>query len=337
MIKAYLRYRRVEIAFFPALAAVILLSAWLWRADMAPILYAVGVTAFLFVVWMTADAARFAARMGAYRRALASPDGEAISLPRTRDPIEGALKELVERRDAAARRARSDMQAEHGEQLDYYTMWVHQIKTPISAMRLALEGEGEPDRRLIRQELFRVERYAEMALNNVRLGGMAEDLAVKRVRVDEVARACLRKYAELFILKGLSAEALDSGLVVDTDEKWLAFILEQLISNAVKYTSRGGVRLYGEGRALVVEDSGVGIRKEDLPRVFDKGYTGSNGRLDKRASGLGLYMAKRAADRLSIELKLSGGEQGGVRAYVIFPEEARLTPSAHPYKNVSRM
>ena len=329
MIKAYVLHRRVEIVFFFTLTAVGLLSAWLWRADMGPSLYAAGATAFLFAVWTAADAARFVARMGAYRRALASPVGETARLPRTRDPIEGALMELAERRDAAARQARLDMQAEHEEQLDYYTMWVHQIKTPISAMRLALDGSGESDRRLIRQELFRVERYAEMALNNVRLGDMSEDLAVDRVRVDDVVRACVRKYAELFILKGLSVETRETGLIVDTDEKWLAFILEQLISNAVKYTSRGGVRLYGEGRALVVEDSGVGVRKEDLPRVFDKGYTGSNGRLDKRASGLGLYMAKRAADRLSIGLRLTSEPGQGVKAFVIFPEEARLTQTGN--------
>ncbi len=112
-----------------------------------------------------------------------------------------------------------------------------------------------------------------------------------------------------------------------SDRKWLQFILEQIISNAVKYTSRGGVRITRDGDTLTVSDTGIGIRKEDLPRIFDRGYTGYNGRIDNRATGLGLYLCRRAASALLIELSVTSTVGVGTNVFIRFPPS-----DAFPYQ-----
>ena len=140
---------------------------------------------------------------------------------------------------------------------------------------------------MLKQELFKVERYAELALQYLKLSDIANDLVIERCDLGRIVRESVKKYGLLFVYKGLSAEIAPLDLAVVSDAKWLGFILEQLISNAVKYTNAGGVKIFAENGCLVIEDSGIGIRAEDLPRIFEKGYTGYNGRVDTRASGVG--------------------------------------------------
>ena len=128
------------------------------------------------------------------------------------------------------------------------------------------------------------------------------------------------KYALLFIHQGLSVEIGPLAETVVSDKKWLSFLLEQIISNGAKYTHTGGMRIYMEGERLVLEDTGIGIRPEDLPRIFERGYTGYNGRLDSRASGIGLYMAKRVADALGIALAVESQLDQGTRVFLRFPD-----------------
>jgi signal transduction histidine kinase len=109
--------------------------------------------------------------------------------------------------------------------------------------------------------------------------------------------------------------------MIYTDAKWLSFIVEQLLSNAIKYTKQGVIRIYSENKMLIVEDTGIGIRKEDLPLVFERGYTGHTGRLDKRASGIGLYLANKIAGALQMRMELGPREGGGTRARIVFPSK----------------
>lgn len=190
---------------------------------------------------------------------------------------------------------------ERQEAQDYYTLWVHQIKTPIAAMRLRLQEEDHPARVLLENELFRVELYAEMALQYIRLENAPNDLDFRSCPLDDVIRGCIRKFAPLFIAKKLRIRYAGTDAVVLTDGKWLSFILEQLFSNAVKYTPSGSVSVeVTEDKRLIVRDTGIGIAPEDLPRVFEKGFTGHNGRIDQKATGLGLYLCALAARRLGI-------------------------------------
>ena len=207
---------------------------------------------------------------------------------------------------------------------DYYTVWVHQIKTPIAAMRMQLQaaepagstGQEARDRAL-EAELFRIEQYAEMALQYIRLEESGSDLNFREQRLDDIIRGCIRKYAPMFITKKLAVRYEGTGLTVLTDAKWLSFILEQLLSNAVKYTSAGNISItVTDGPCITVADTGIGIAPEDLPRIFEKGFTGRNGRTEGTSTGLGLYLCGLAAEKLDIELH-AGNTAGSGAAFTL--------------------
>lgn len=210
------------------------------------------------------------------------------------------------------------------EKQDFFALWAHQIKTPISALNLLLQGENT-DRASCRQELFKVEGYVEMALNYMRFEDMRNDLLLEKYSLEELVRQVVKKYATLFIYNHVSVELQDLQYQVLTDEKWFCFVLEQLISNAIKYTGQGSVTVFAQdteqGICLVVKDTGIGIKGEDLPRIFEKGFTGYNGRLDKKASGLGLYLCKGVCDRLGHRLDVSSRPGEGTEVRLLFPPE----------------
>ena len=187
---------------------------------------------------------------------------------------------------------------------EYYTLWAHQIKTPIAAMRLLLNDESE-ENRLLLAELFIIEQYVDMVLQYVRLGSESSDLLLRSCDLDDVIRGSLRKYARLFSMKKLDFSFEETGMRVVTDEKWLAFVIEQLFSNSLKYTSGGKISIYARGESLCIEDTGIGIRPEDLPRVCEKGYTGACGRADKRSTGIGLFLCKSILTKLGHSLSIS--------------------------------
>lgn len=188
---------------------------------------------------------------------------------------------------------------------EYYTMWVHQIKTPISSMRLKLEGKDTEEARSLMSDLLRIEHYVEMVLVFMRLDSDTTDYVIKEVDLDAVIRHTVKKFAGEFILRKISLEYEGTNLKVVTDEKWLSFVIEQLLSNALKYTPKGKITVSVSGETLTVSDTGIGVASDDLPRIFEKGYTGMNGRADKSASGVGLYLCRRISDALGHKITAS--------------------------------
>lgn len=188
----------------------------------------------------------------------------------------------------------------YAETLDYYTTWAHQIKTPIASMRLQLQGEDTPLSRRLTSELARVEQYAEMVMTFLRLNSASTDYVFKNYELDGIVKQSVKRFSSEFIGRKLSLAYEPLCAEVVTDEKWLSFVIEQVLSNALKYTPSGGsIRITLEPeKTLRIRDTGIGIAPEDLPRVFEKGYTGFNGRTDMRASGIGLYLCRRICDRL---------------------------------------
>jgi signal transduction histidine kinase len=208
-----------------------------------------------------------------------------------------------------------EFSARYDDMTEYYTLWAHQIKTPIAAMRLLLQEEG-PDPRALSEELFRIEQYVEMALCYLRLDGGVSDYVLREADLDEVIRQALRKYAPQFIRKKIRLNYEPVGAGALTDEKWLSFVVEQVLSNALKYTPGGEIAIRLEAPlTLAISDTGIGIAPEDLPRVFEKGYTGLNGRFDKRATGIGLYLCRRIMTKLGhgISIESQPGEGTTVR------------------------
>ncbi len=191
------------------------------------------------------------------------------------------------------------------ENVEYYTTWVHQIKTPISVITMILQGEDTAEHLELSAQLFKIEQYVEMVLNYIRLGGDSSDLVFEEYSVDGIIKQAVHKYAPQIIRKRIALKyEPKEDLRIVTDEKWLLFIIEQLLSNAVKYTENGEIEIkVTEEKKLIIRDTGMGIEKEDLPRIFEKGFTGYNGRADKKSTGLGLYLCKLTADKLSHKIE----------------------------------
>lgn len=193
----------------------------------------------------------------------------------------------------------ADSNNRFNDMVDYYTVWAHQIKTPIASMRLTLQNEDTPLSRKLLSDLFRIEQYVEMIMAFLRLDSTSSDYVFKEHNIDTIIRQAVKKYANEFIDRKISLVYNPINYTVVTDDKWLSFVIEQILSNALKYTRKGSIKIYmNENMMLCIEDTGIGIAPEDLPRIFEKGYTGYNGRSDKKASGLGLYLCKRICKNL---------------------------------------
>ena len=223
------------------------------------------------------------------------------------------------RRQFAEERAAA--QTRYSQMIDYYTVWAHQIKTPIAAMRLTLQCEDQPLARSISSELLRIEQYVQMAMTYLRLDSDETDYAFRTQPLDPIIRQAVRRFSGEFILRRLRLEYEPVGLTVVTDEKWLTFVLEQLLSNALKYTRAGSIRIYLQnGRTLCIADTGIGIAPEDLPRIFEKGFTGAAGRAEQNASGLGLYLCRRICGALNIAIRAESTLGAGTTVFLTLPD-----------------
>ena len=200
------------------------------------------------------------------------------------------------RRTIADMRTQAD--ARYNDAIDYFIAWAHQIKTPIASMRLNLQNEDTPLSQRLESDLFRIGQYADMVLAFLRMGSESTDYLIRECDLDGIIRASVKKFAGEFILRRLSLSYEGTNARAVTDEKWLGFILEQLLSNALKYTRTGGITISVQDQTIIIRDTGIGIAPQDLPRIFEQGFTGHNGRADKRASGIGLYLRRRVCENL---------------------------------------
>lgn len=239
-----------------------------------------------------------------------------LDLPQAESYSENQYQEIISELKRKIDEIDLNYAEEKRDMNDWYTLWVHQIKTPIAILKLKVpDGEKE-----ILSELFRIEEYADMALSYIRLGSEHNDLLIKEYELDDLIRETLRKYAYQFIAKKIKLDYTPTDKVVITDQKWFLCILEQYISNAVKYTESGTVTVSVNDEYLSVSDTGVGISKEDMPRIFEKGYTGINGRTDVKSSGLGLYLSAKAAKLIGVKLSVDSTAGQGSTFKITFPE-----------------
>lgn len=209
--------------------------------------------------------------------------------------------------------------------MDYYTLWAHQIKTPIAASSL-LVGEIEDNKvkNQLEQELFKIESYVNIVLQYLRLESFHEDLVLKKENVEDLVKEIVKKYAIFFIQKGLSLNLHDLDRTIITDKKWFVVILEQVLSNSLKYTSQGGIEIYFQEDTLYIKDSGLGIQDADLLRVFERGFSGYNGRLTQQSSGLGLYLSKKIADELGHQISIASQVGQGTTVMISFSEKKMI-------------
>lgn len=313
---SWLRARRLAAAVGLLGAGVSVLVFWLYGLPGEGLVYTLVLWAAGFSVLGGVDFFRFRRCHRDLEKLHKEILVTAENLPRPGCLIEEDYQSLLRLLESTLRDRQAQADQAMADQLAYYTLWVHQIKTPIAAMDLLLQqGERGP---AAQAELFKISQYVDMALQYVRLDGTTRDLHLSQVSLDQVIRQVVRKYAKLFILKKIRLDFRETGLTVLSDEKWLAFLLEQLLSNALKYTPEGGqVAIFGEPREiLVIADTGIGIAPEDLPRVFERGFTGQNGRLDKKATGIGLYLCRRVTELLGHTLSITSAPGKGTQVRV---------------------
>lgn len=317
---SYLKYRRALLLFFLITAVLTLLIQFLANQSMMYAWYTVGLMSFFLFLIMFIDGTRYMRHRRILEGLPATLYNASRELPEPSNALEADYVRGLSELGNAYDTIKKQLSTAHSDSLDYYTLWVHQIKTPIAALSLVLQNMDGNTAGVIKQELFKIEQYADLALRYVKLSDISSDLVIERFFLEDSVSASVKKYAVLFVYQKLSLELIPIDREVMSDKRWLAFILEQILSNAIKYTYTGGVKIYMQNEKLVIEDTGIGIRAEDLPRIFMKGYTGCNGRLDNRASGIGLYLAKKAADALGITICVESKVGTGTTVSLTFPK-----------------
>ncbi|MGM9587008.1 MAG: sensor histidine kinase [Candidatus Limivicinus sp.] len=318
---AWLKYRLWQIVLFSGLILIFSTVVWLSGAGGVLAGYTALLSTALALFLALPDLRRFALRHRQLSDALKSIRVSDEQLPPPENLIEEDYRQLIRALGEEKQRQASAMDLRMSDMQDYFTLWAHQIKTPIAAMRLILQTKPENSAMEIEGELFRVEQYVEMVLNYLRLDSDSTDFVFKTCALDGIIRQCVRKYAKQFIRKKISLEYEGTALQVLTDEKWLCFVIEQILSNALKYTAAGSIRIFTQGETLVIADTGMGIAPEDLPRVFEKGYTGYNGRTDKKATGIGLYLCKKILQKLGHGISISSEVGKGTRVSIDLSRE----------------
>ena len=292
---------RKTIFFYFLFSVIFLVIFWLYRLPLDAVGYAFLICTFIGSIGALIDFWHFYKQhktlVDLQKRVMLSID----ELPEATNQSEEDYQKLIKviHQDKIDLITQKDHDYE--EMMEYYTLWAHQIKTPIAAMRLLLSDKEESE---CEEELFKIEQYVEMVLTYLKVDHQGNDFQFEFVDIDSCIKQCIRKYAKLFIRKKLQLNYEARSLQVLTDEKWLCFVIEQLLSNAIKYTPSGYVNIEVKDEMLIIEDSGIGIQKEDLPRVFEKGFTGYNGRKDKKSSGIGLYLVKQVCNRLGHKISI---------------------------------
>ena len=313
--KGYLKERWKRLLMLLLFVCIFAFSFWVYRLPVRAVIYPCALCLLFGAVFAAYDITK-AYRRHKFFKELHRRNTELISaLPEPEGIVDSDYQQLISvlKEKIAEITAQTDSRIR--DTVDYYTVWAHQIKTPIAAMRLTLQKEDVPEARRLASELSRIEQYVEMVLVFVRLGSDYSDYVFAQQDIDEIIRSSVKKFASEFIDRRIRLEYDSVDIQAVTDEKWFAFVVEQLLSNALKYTREGSIKIYSEGKVLCIKDTGIGIAPEDLPRVFDKGYTGCNGRTDRRASGLGLYLCRRICQNLGIDISISStvGEGTTVR------------------------
>lgn len=323
------------------MSCIHLLYMYLIGARKQDVVYAAVLDAILLLITVFVGYLRYSIKVKVLSNALKRPVEEQAQLPEATDDVEILYHRLLENQSIARSESESSAAVRQSRMRDYYSMWVHQIKTPISAMKLLLEAEREELGQLMcdeepqatltelsdnldsfEDELFRIEEYVSMALQYQRVSSTENDFVLEKISLDGVIRDTIKKYAKIMIRRHIGINYSGTKKQVYTDEKWLAFILEQVLSNAIKYTPKGFVTIEtAEGKDrffITIKDTGIGIKAEDLPRVFEKGYTGYNGHADKKATGIGLYLCRQMADKLGHTIRMESELGKGTKVWIGF-------------------
>ena len=216
---------------------------------------------------------------------------------------------------------------------DYIELWIHEIKLPIAASKMVIENNRNEVTKSIYEELDKVENYIEQALFYARSNTVEKDYSIKKNKLEDMVKESIKKNKNALIQEKVSVCIHDLDFMVNTDSKWIVFLLNQIIQNSVKYKKQKEtlkIEIYAEQAKekviLSIKDNGMGIKQGEVTRVFEKGFTGTNGRmLNKKSTGIGLYLCKKLCHKLGIAMELESIEKEGTQIRFLFPQSSYIT------------
>ncbi|OSX89737.1 Phosphate regulon sensor protein PhoR (SphS) [Bacillus mycoides] len=212
---------------------------------------------------------------------------------------------------------------------DFIMSWVHEVKLPIAASNLLIENStGKTVDFLVdkfEDELNKIDNYVEQALYYSRIDSFSKDYFITDIQLNQIIKESVKKYAKIFITKRIHFHMEEAQKFVQSDSKWLAFIIDQITANALKYVNDGGEIFFGfeedhKEKRLLIQDTGIGIKQEDIHRVFERGFTGSTGRTHTKSTGMGLYLVKQMVLKLGHDISIQSQEGKYTRVTIHFPK-----------------
>lgn len=294
MLFLYIRQQKRNLILYLSIFFVEIVIFDLTKLPLKPVLYSLGLCTVFAAEMFLAGFLQFRRK---YKLLLEADFSDSLdALPTGDSALEILYQEKLSRLFAEKQQLIQKMQEQEQQTFRYYTTWVHQIKTPISAMNLILQENGENQE--LKGELFKIRQYVDMVLSYQRLGSDSSDFVFSQLRLDDVVRSAIRSCSGQFIRQKVALDFQETNYTLISDEKWLQFVLEQLFSNCLKYAPGGKVTIFCQGDVLYIQDNGIGIAPEDLPRIFEMGYTGLNGRSTRATTGIGLYLCREIMNRL---------------------------------------
>ena len=308
----YLKQRWRGIAVAILFCFIFAATFALYHLPIEAVFYPASICGVLGLMLLVIDFRRILTKHKKLERIRTITDAVAENFPKVEGMEDEDYQQIIRLLQEEQTQFRTDTARRYEDMVDYYTIWAHQIKTPIASMRLTLQNEDSQLSRKLSSDLFRIEQYVEMVLMFLRLDSDSTDYVIREQDLDAIVRQAVRKFAGEFIARKLQLVYEPLNAKVITDEKWLSFVIEQVLSNALKYTPSGSIAISLEApKTLCIRDTGMGIAPEDLPRIFEKGYTGYHGRADKKASGIGLYLCRRICNNLGHKISVASAPDMG--------------------------
>lgn len=342
-IKQYLKDNINFIVFFTVLMSFIMLVSYFDRKNRlldSDILYMLIVSLIMFSAYILID---FYLKYQHIKKLILVKDSadKTPILPEPADCKDQIYASIIDGLYRSYTESIKNIQEEFAENKDFITTWAHEIKTPITTSKLLIESfdtaSADNTIKSVREEIDRIDNYVEKVLYYSRTDNFSKDYILSEITINRIVKESIKKHSVIFIRKHIKLnDNLTDAFTVDTDGKWLLFIIDQLISNALKYTHEGGSISIDcseddKEKSLIIEDTGTGIKAQDLNRLFEKSFTGYNGRNENtKSTGFGLYLSQKLARKLGHYITIQSEYGKGTKAIIHFPKW-------NDYYNVTKM
>lgn len=252
---------------------------------------------------------------------------EILQKPRSAEKL--AYYRILKRANKSMLENVSDIKEKQKDYKEYIESWVHEIKIPITSAKLLCENNKSDITNKIDEDIEEVNNYVEQALFYARMDQVSNDFMIREISLNEVIKNVLARNKKIMIQNNMKVELNDVNIKCYTDEKWLEFILNQIITNSIKYRNNNAVvKITGiqnkENIILKIKDNGIGIKKSEIDRIFDKGFTGTNGRNQTKSTGIGLYLCKRLCEGIGMEIDANSKENEYTEIVIIIPREKNI-------------